>query len=260
MILWREILTLVFKFLQKLNKKASKPEEETEVQEIISEKKGLEEVSFALNEDEKIVVDFLSDMDRDFGSSISDRVKQGNHFERFLAAAFRLAGYKVVITKKWYVKENRVYTGDGGIDLILTTENERIAVQAKSKRLNSCRDYRLITDNDVKKFAGTSDKNWTKKMFITSTFFNNYAYKQIAENEKADKIEWYDRYGLLKLLNQLIPATMLKYQLLSSLPENVKICPKCSKGIMTKFQNGQTGKYFNSCSVYCGHTESIKNS
>ncbi len=92
---------LVLKFLQKLNGKSSQPEDETEVQEIIpEEKKGLEEISFALNNDEKIVVDFVSDMDRDFGSSIRNRVRQGDHFERFLAAVFRLAGYKVEITKK----------------------------------------------------------------------------------------------------------------------------------------------------------------
>ncbi len=165
---------LVLKFLQKLNGKSSQPEDETEVQEIIpEEKKGLEEISFALNNDEKIVVDFVSDMDRDFGSSIRDRVRQGDHFERFLAAVFRLAGYKVEITKKRYKKDKRVYTGDGGVDLILTKDNERIAVQAKSKRLNSTKEERLITDNDVKIFAGISDKNWTKKMFITSSFFNS---------------------------------------------------------------------------------------
>ena len=250
---------LVLKFLQKLNGKSSQPEDETEVQEIIpEEKKGLEEISFALNNDEKIVVDFVSDMDRDFGSSNRDRVRQGDHFERFLAAVCRLAGYKVEITKKRYKKDKRVYTGDGGVDLILTKDNERIAVQAKSKRLNSTKEERLITDNDVKIFAGISDKNWTKKMFITSSFFNSYAYKQIAENEKAHKIEWYGRYELLKLLNQLIPETMLKYQVLSSLPKNIKICPKCSKGVMILRQNGTTGQYFNACAAYCGHTESIK--
>lgn len=250
---------LVLKFLQKLNGKSSQPEDETEVQEIIpEEKKGLEEISFALNNDEKIVVDFVSDMDRDFGSSIRDRVRQGDHFERFLAAVFRLAGYKVEITKKRYKKDKRVYTGDGGVDLILTKDNERIAVQAKSKRLNSTKEERLITDNDVKIFAGISDKNWTKKMFITSSFFNSYAYKQIAENEKAHKIEWYGRYELLKLLNQLIPETMLKYQVLSSLPKNIKICPKCNKGVMILRQNGTTGQYFNACAAYCGHAESIK--
>ncbi len=250
---------LVLKFLQKLNRKSGQSENETEVQEIISEvKMGLEKASLALNSDEKIVVDFVSDMDRDFGSSIRDRVRQGDHFERFLAAVFRLAGYEVEITKKRYMKDKRVYTGDGGVDLILTKENERIAVQAKSKRLNSTSNERLITDNDVKNFAGISDKNWTKKMFITSSFFNTHAYKQIAENEKAHKIEWYGRYELLKLLNQLIPETMLKCQLLNSLPKDIKPCPKCNEGIMIPRKNGETGQYFNACSRYFGHTESIK--
>ena len=101
---------LVLKFLQKLNGKSSKTEDGIDAQEIIpEEKKGLKEVSFLLNNDERIVVDFISDMDRDFGSSIRDRVRQGDHFERFLAAVFRLAGYEVEITKKRVMKDKRVY-------------------------------------------------------------------------------------------------------------------------------------------------------
>ena len=73
--------------------------------------------------------------------------------------------------------------------------------------------------------------------------------------EKAKEIEWYDRYGLLQLLNQIIPDTMLKFQLLNSLPMGIKICPKCSEGIIINCRNGKTGHLFKACSLHCGHTE-----
>ena len=106
---------MVFKFLQKF-KEANQLE--SNAQEVVS-KQYLEirKTSFVQKKDEKIVIDFLSDMDKDFGSSQDDRVRQGEHFEQFLAAAFRLAGYGVEITKKSYVKDHRKYVGDGGVDL-----------------------------------------------------------------------------------------------------------------------------------------------
>lgn len=148
--------------------------------------------------------------------------------------------------------------GDGGIDLVLTKGNERIAIRAKSKRINSNSSC-LIGDSDVKNFSGVSDGNWTRKMFITTSFFNEYAYKQIETNEKAKKIEWYDRYKLLQLMNELIPETMLKYQLFTTLPKSVYVCPKCKKGLMIRLWNKKEKKPFKGCSLYCGYTESIKN-
>lgn len=217
----------------------------------------LKKVSYALTGDEEVVCHFLTDIDRDFGSRPMDRVRQGNHFEQFLAAVFRLAGYKVEITKKSRIKENVKMTGDGGVDLILTTAHERIAVQAKSKRLNSKSTDMLITEKDIKLFSGISDENWTKKMFISTTFFNKYVYEQIATNEKAQKIEWYDRYGLIKLLNTLIPETMLKYQLLRTMPESTSVCPKCTQGVVVNCWSKKTKRDFKACSLFCGYIENI---
>ncbi|EOV2482606.1 restriction endonuclease [Enterococcus hirae] len=244
---------MVFKFLQKF-KEANQLE--SNAQEVVS-KQYLEirKTSFVQKKDEKIVIDFLSDMDKDFGSSQDDRVRQGEHFEQFLAAAFRLAGYGVEITKKSYVKAHRKYVGDGGVDLILTKEKKRIAVQAKSNRLNAKPTPTLIGRKDITNFSGISNKNWDKKMFITTSFFYQQVYEEIEQNEKAKEIEWYDRYGLLQLLNQIIPDTMLKFQLLNSLPMGIKICPKCSEGIIINCRNGKTGHLFKACSLHCGHTE-----
>ncbi|GMC04867.1 hypothetical protein K5E_23940 [Enterococcus thailandicus] len=54
-------------------------------------------------------------MDRDFVSSTRDRVRQENYFERFLDVVFRLAGDKIVITKKRHMKDERVYADDGSV-------------------------------------------------------------------------------------------------------------------------------------------------
>lgn len=130
-------------------------------------------------------------------------------------------------------------------------------MQAKSRRLNSQYDG-LIGSSEIKNFIGISEGDWTKRMFITSSFFNNYACKEIEENEKARNIEWYDRYSLIKLLNQLIPETMLKFQLLKTLPENRIICPSCGKGILVERYNSKDHKKFLACSLYCGYTRSKK--
>lgn len=235
---------MVFNFFQTLNKKKNSINKN--------------ELSLDLTSDEEVVINFLNEMDRDFGNTVEGRIKQGISFEKFLASVFTLAKYRVEITKKSNNYDNRQYMGDGGIDLVLTKGNERIAIQAKSKRLNS-KSYCLIGDSDIKGFSGVSDGNWTRKMFITTSFFNEYAYKQIETNEKAKKIEWYDRYRLLQLMNELIPETMLKYQLFTTLPKEVYVCPKCKKGLMIRLLNKKENKPFKGCSLYCGYTESIKN-
>ncbi|EOS7966784.1 restriction endonuclease [Enterococcus hirae] len=229
---------MVFNFFQNLNKQKNQVQEE--------------KLTLDLTSDEKVVIHFLNNMDKDFGSSSKGRIEQGTNFEKFLAAAFALANYKVEITKTSRNYDNRQYLGDGGIDLVLTNGSERIAVQAKSKRLNS-KSYCLIGDADIKNFSGISDGNWTRKMFITTSFFNEYAYKEIGSNEKAQKIEWYDRYGLLRLLNELIPRTMIKHQLLNTLPNGVYVCPKCKKGIVVRMWSSADKKVFKGCSLYCGY-------
>lgn len=176
---------MVFKFLQKF-KEANQLE--SSAQEVVS-KQYLEirKTSFVQKKDEKIVIDFLSDMDKDFGSSQDDRVRQGEHFEQFLAAAFRLAGYGVEITKKSYVKDHRKYVGDGGVDLILTKEKKRIAVQAKSNRLNAKPTPTLIGRKDITNFSGISNKNWDKKCLSPLHFFINWSMKKLNKMKKQKK-------------------------------------------------------------------------
>ncbi|MBX8942322.1 restriction endonuclease [Enterococcus faecalis] len=205
------------------------------------------------------MIEFLNNIDKRFNSDKKGRLAQGTSFEVFLASVFRLAGFDVKITRKRYIEKGHVYTGDDNVDLILRKGSEKIAVQAKHFRLNT-KAPKIITKDNVHHFCGMDDKDYTKKLFITTTLFNPLVYKEIEQNEKAKKIEWYDRYGLLQLLNQLIPETMGKYLFLNSLPAGVEKCPSCESGFILKKWSDKNHKYFKGCTMFpdCEYTESIK--
>lgn len=244
----------MFEFLTSIKKKKY-----AEENLFLKDRREISSLSFAKNADEEVVIEFLNDIDKSFNSDKKGRLAQGTSFEIFLASVFRLAGFDVEITKKRYIKRGYVYTGDNNVDLILRKGSEKIAVQAKHFRLNT-KTPKIITRNNVRHFCGMDDEDYTKKLFITTTLFNPFVYEEIEQNEKAKKIEWYDRYGLLQLLNQLIPETMGKYLLLNSLPASVEKCPDCESGfILTKWSD-KNHKYFKGCTMYpiCEHTKSIE--
>lgn len=244
-----------YNFLEKISFHKRK---EPDIKELLAEeKREIRQLSFTQNEDEKVIFEFLNDIDKSFGYSTKDRLAQGEAFEQFLAAAFRLGGFQVDITKKSYEQGEIKYLGDRDVGLILIKDQERIAVQAKHFRLNA-RDTKLINKNCVNSYAGISDEGWTRKLFITTSLFNGYFYEELEKNEKAKEIEWYDRYGMLQLLNQLIPNTMAKYNFLNSLPKQIKKCPKCASGFMIS-KYGSRG-YFRSCTSFpkCKYSENIE--
>ncbi|MBD9844887.1 restriction endonuclease [Enterococcus faecalis] len=244
----------MFEFLTSIKKKKY-----VEENLFLKDKKEIRSLSFVKNADEEVVIEFLNNIDKSFNSDKKGRLAQGTYFEVFLASVFRLAGFDVKITPKRYIRNGRVYTGDDNVDLILRKGSEKIAVQAKHFRLN-VKAPRIITKDNVFRFCGMDDKEYTKKLFITTTLFNQSVYEEIEKNEKAKKIEWYDRYGLLQLLNQLIPETMGKYLLLNSLPASVEKCPDCESGFVLTKWSDKNHNYFKGCTMYpiCNHTESIK--
>lgn len=244
----------MFEFLTSIKKKKY-----SEENLFLKDKREIRSVSFAKNADEEVVIEFLNDIDKRFNSDKKGRLAQGTSFEVFLASVFRLAGFDVEITQKKYKKNGHVYTGDDNVDLILRKGSEKIAVQAKHFRLNA-KAPKIIAKNNVFHFCGMDDKDYTRKLFITTTLFNPLVYKEIEKNEKAKKIEWYDRYGLLQLLNQLIPETMGKYLLLNSLPASVEKCPDCEAGFVLTKWSDKNHKYFKGCTMFpdCKYTESIK--
>lgn len=240
-------------FLEKITHKTEKSDTKEILSKNYREVKGM---SFVQNSDETIVINFLNNMDKEFPVGKTGWRQQGDYFEQFLAAVFRLANYEVEITKKEYKKDSYVYTGDNNIDLIIKKDNEYIAVQAKHYRLNT-KAPKIITVDYIKNYSGISDKGWTNKLFITTSLFNPYVYMEIEKNEKAQNIEWYDRYGLLQLLNQLIPKTMEKYIFLKSLPEKVVKCQQCESGFIVDKWSDNKHSYFRACTMYpeCKYTE-----
>lgn len=251
------MMDMLKSFFSKKNIKENEKEESNK--EILSkENREVKGLCFVQSHDESIVIEFLNNMDKEFESSKVGWKEQGEYFENFLAAVFRLAGYEVKITEKSYIKDNKKFTGDHGFDLELWKGEEHIAVQAKHYRLNT-KAPKLITKDYVTNFSGISDKDWTKKLFITTSLFNPHVYAEIEENEKTRNIEWYDRYGLLQLLNSIIPDTMEKFIFLTSLPKKVTKCPKCESGFLVQKWSDRNHSYFKGCTMFpeCKYTEKI---
>lgn len=96
---------MIQQFLQKFTRKTGKVEQSFEV--VSKEHREIKGLSFEQNEDESIVMDFLNHMDREYDTTPAGRKQQGDAFEQFLAAVFRLANYDVEITRKAICKANR---------------------------------------------------------------------------------------------------------------------------------------------------------
>lgn len=103
----------------------------------------------------------------------------GIAFERYLGAHFQKLGYKVVITPP---------SGDYGVDLILTKDNDRIAVQAKRYR-------RQVSYQAVQEVvAGKAMYRCNKAMVVTNSTFTE-AGRKLAE--KNNVVLW-DRNSLIQ--------------------------------------------------------------
>ncbi|MFK4896881.1 restriction endonuclease [Lactococcus petauri] len=225
--------------------------------EILVNTRNIRDYSMELSKDEKIVIDFLSNIDKEFLSDNgkNDLIAQGKYFEEFLLSLFTIAGYDTQITDKEYKKNGVTYYGDKNVDLIAIKNNEKIAIQAKNYRLNT-KAPKLIDLAFINKYSGISDNGWTNKLFITTTFFNPYVYNELKENEKTRNIEWIDRIGLFSLINSLAPEVFIKQNFQHSLPNTVKKCNKCNHGYLVR---KYSHNYFYGCTNFpeCDYTEKI---
>lgn len=70
---------MIFNFFQNINKRKNRINEN--------------DLSLDLTSDEKVVIKFLNEIDRDFGNTDKGRIEQGIYFEKFLASVFTLANY-----------------------------------------------------------------------------------------------------------------------------------------------------------------------
>ncbi|MBL3717058.1 hypothetical protein GHK52_09665 [Lactococcus garvieae] len=126
--------------------------------------KNIRDFSMELSEDEKIIIDFLNNIDKEFlnNEGKNDFLAQGNYFEKFLLSLFRSAGYETHITEKRFTRNHIEYIGDKNVDLIAVKGKERIAIQAKSRRINT-KEPKLINKSFINNYSGISDNGWTKK-------------------------------------------------------------------------------------------------
>ena len=65
---------MIFNFFQNINKRKNRINENN--------------LSLDLTSDEKVVIKFLNEIDRDFGNTDKGRIEQGIYFEKFLASVF----------------------------------------------------------------------------------------------------------------------------------------------------------------------------
>jgi HJR/Mrr/RecB family endonuclease len=88
----------------------------------------------------------------------------GYEFEKEVAKLFMQMGYKAQLTPK---------TGDGGVDIILTTKNERIAVQCKHHK-------NKVGPHDVRALQGVvHNRNYTSGIFVSLNGFTPTVPKEV---------------------------------------------------------------------------------
>lgn len=102
-----------------------------------------------------------------------------------------------------FTVEATPYSGDGGIDLYVKKGNQKWAIQAKKRHLESTD---LIGVQEVRKVIGAATEPGYKKVLITTHFFSSNAIK---EAEQAD-VELIDKEKLFRLIAQLQPQLYAK--------------------------------------------------
>jgi HJR/Mrr/RecB family endonuclease len=110
----------------------------------------------------------------------------GKEFEYFLKWLFEEMDYKVESTRA---------TADSGVDLVVTKNNERVAVQAKRYGRNTKVSNTVVLKTQGGKEIYACDKS----IVITTSFFTRYAM----EDAKKLNVELWDRYTLSAKIDQI---------------------------------------------------------
>ncbi|MFD2444095.1 restriction endonuclease [Bacillus sp. CGMCC 1.16607] len=161
----------------------------------------------------------------------------GVQFEYFLKLIFSQKGYKVQTTK---------VTGDYGADLVMTTGDKRIVVQAKrySKRVGIKAIQEVVSSIAFYK----ASEGWA----ITNNEFTDAAV-QLA---KANGIKLIERNELINMISQLD-----ENQTAATVEETIKninkdICPKCGSEMIKR--RGNRGEFYG-CSSFprCKYTKAV---
>ena len=111
----------------------------------------------------------------------------GIEFEKYLEKVFKIMGFKVTRTKA---------SGDFGVDLIIDSKKDKIAIQAKRYSEN-------VSNKAVQEvFAGMRHYNANKGWVIASSGFTKSAYQQA----ESCNVKLVDRKGLEKILTDEFKA------------------------------------------------------
>ena len=182
---------------------------------------------------ERKIEEFIKNPNKKF-IKVSD---QGEYFEKFVAAVFELAGYKVKLTP----------INDKGIDIYAETDKNKYIIQCKNYNITNY-NVKLVGVSEVREFNGVTESG--EKILITTSYFTGHVDKKDFKD-----IVFIDRSGIPDLLEKLVPSIYKKY--IKELEENFKgnLCKNCKKGIIVNKK--KYNKEFLVCSNYpnCKYTE-----
>ena len=114
----------------------------------------------------------------------------GLQFEKEVASLFRSQGYSATVTSA---------TGDGGVDIILIKDNERIAVQCKHHS-------RPVGPNDIRALQGVvAAKNFARGIFVSLNGYTTTVYGEVRNSNV--KIELLELKDILKMPKGFVAPT-----------------------------------------------------
>lgn len=182
---------------------------------------------------ERRIEEFIKNPNKKFKKSS----EQGEYFEKFIAAVFEYAGYKVKLTP----------INDNGIDIYAENNQSKYLIQCKNYNIMNYK-AKLVGVSEVREFNGVTESG--EKLLITTSYFTGYVNKKDFKD-----IVFVDRSGIPDLLEKLVPTIYKKY--IKELEENFKgdLCKNCKKGILVNKK--KYNKEFLGCSNYpnCKYSE-----
>jgi HJR/Mrr/RecB family endonuclease len=114
----------------------------------------------------------------------------GREFELFLKWLFEEIGFKVELTK---------IVADSGVDLVLSKDDEKIAVQAKRYR----REIKVSNNTILKTHGGRDIYGCSKSIVVTTSYFT----PQAVNDAKKLNVELWDRDSLSAKIDSINSAT-----------------------------------------------------
>ena len=99
--------------------------------------------------------------------------EQGEYFEKFIAAVFEFAGYKVQLTS----------INDKGIDIYAENNQSKYLIQCKNYNVMNY-NAKLVGVSEVREFNGVTESG--EKLLITTSYFTGYVNKK----DFKDRLTW----------------------------------------------------------------------